>query len=223
MSLLCATVDHEKMPNRTKDWANNNTTPLRLCPLVISADLPFVLFFLSIGFLWGWRGKGKKFLLSEPSAGVLFLCWLLVCNSNTVTIADPRHQSSPPAALDILPGTLHLLPTSQRKGISPSPAHVYDGTPVLPQQSLHYFWKLPVNKPRWYLSFLGSLTLSSAYLKADKPPRRVCLLHSLQSSCRRWLTAQRNLAGTASVKDTVTYRAQGWRRNFLGFLWNKGY
>lgn len=36
-------------------------------------------------------------------------------------------------------------------------------------------------------------------------------------------TAQPHLAGTASPKDTIVYRVEGWNKNILGFLWNKGY
>lgn len=38
------------------------------------------------------KKRGKKILVSEPSAGVLFLCWLFSCNSNTATstVADAR-------------------------------------------------------------------------------------------------------------------------------------
>lgn len=129
MSLLCATVHHRKMPNRITDRASNNTTPLRLC---LPGHL-CRLAYCSSSFnriSSGGRGeeesrgkgckKGKKLLVCEPSAGILFLGWLLNCNSNTVTSADPRHYSwklqhfAPIPALDILPDILYLLSSEER-------------------------------------------------------------------------------------------------------------
>lgn len=127
MPLLCATVHHRKMPNRITDRASNNTTPLRLClpghlcRLAYCSISSFNRISLGDGV-----GEGKKLLVSEPSAGVLFLGWLLNCNSNTVTSADPRHYSwklqhfAPISALDILSDILYPLSSSQRKGISPA-------------------------------------------------------------------------------------------------------
>lgn len=46
MSLLWVTVLHEKMPNRTMDWVNNNTTPLRMCLLGHLCRLTYCFFIL---------------------------------------------------------------------------------------------------------------------------------------------------------------------------------
>lgn len=48
MSLLWVTVPHGKMPNRTMDWANNNTTPLRMCLLAHLCRLTSCSFILCI-------------------------------------------------------------------------------------------------------------------------------------------------------------------------------
>lgn len=90
MSLLCAAVHHGKMPNRTMDWANNNTTPLRLCLPGHLSRLAFCSFF-SFNRISSGKKKSNKLLVSDQSGGVLFLGWLLNCNSNTVTSAGPRH------------------------------------------------------------------------------------------------------------------------------------
>lgn len=49
--MLWVTVPHGKMPNRTMDWANNNTTPLRMCLLGHLCRLASRSFILWIGFL----------------------------------------------------------------------------------------------------------------------------------------------------------------------------
>lgn len=144
MSLLCATVHHRKMPNRITDRASNNTTPLRLC---LPGHL-CRLAYCSSSFnriSSGGRGeeesggkgckKGKKLLVCEPSAGILFLGWLLNCNSNTVTSADPRHyswklQHFAPHSSPWHP-TWHTVSSLLRGKEFPQPGHGYEGAPVL--------------------------------------------------------------------------------------------
>lgn len=49
--MLWVIVPHGKMRNRTMDWANNNTTPLRMCLLGHLCRLASCSFILWIGFL----------------------------------------------------------------------------------------------------------------------------------------------------------------------------
>lgn len=104
MSLWCATTYHGDIPNKTITTPSHTLCLAgQLCRLAW-----FLVWFFSLknedDFFQG-KKKGKKLLVSEPSAGVLFLCWLLTCNSNTVTSTGPLHQGCSCLALSGQPVT----------------------------------------------------------------------------------------------------------------------
>lgn len=106
MSLWCATTYHGDIPNKTITTPSHTYTVSGWSALQTCMVFGVIFFFKKRRrFFSGKKKKGKKLLVSEPSAGVLFLCWLLTCNSNTVTSTAPLHQGCSCLALSGQPVT----------------------------------------------------------------------------------------------------------------------
>lgn len=128
----------------TGQWTEPTITPPHLdCAcLVISADLPFVLFFLLIGFLQEKKKAINFLLVTKVVVSCFWAGYSTVIQTLSPVLAPDTRAAvavlSPPSPCHPTWHTASALPFSEKKDF-PSPGHVYDGALVLSEQFIHYF------------------------------------------------------------------------------------